>query len=76
MYFPFFNEGLKPNNQAAKGGIKNKATIKDAVNAIVFVKARGLNNFPSAPIIVNTGTKLIMVVITAVIIAPETSVVA
>ncbi len=48
----------------------------EAVNAKVFVKANGLNNFPSAPIIVNTGMKLIIVVITAVTIAPETSAVA
>ena len=64
------------NKKEAKGGIKNKATIIDAVRAKVFVNARGLNNFPSAPIIVNTGIKLIIVVKTAVIIAPETSVVA
>ena len=50
------------NKKAAKGGIKNKATIKDAVKAKVFVKAKGLNSFPSAPIMVNTGIKLIMVV--------------
>ena len=48
----------------------------EAVNANVFVNANGLNNLPSAPIIVNTGIKLIMVVITAVTIAPETSAVA
>ena len=64
------------NKKAAKGGIKNKATIIDSVNANVFVKANGLNNFPSAPIIVNTGMKLIIVVITAVTIAPDTSAVA
>ena len=64
------------NKKAAKGGIKNNAIIKEAVNAKVFVKASGLNNFPSAPIIVKTGIKLIIVVITAVTIAPETSTVA
>ena len=64
------------NKKAANGGIKNKATIIEAVNAKVFVNANGLNNFPSAPIIVNTGMKLIIVVITAVTIAPETSAVA
>ena len=64
------------NKYAAKGGIKNKATIREAVNAEVLVKAKGLNNFPSAPIIVNTGIKLIIVVITAVNMAPETSAVA
>jgi hypothetical protein len=64
------------NKNAAKGGIKNNATIIEAVNAKVFVKANGLNSFPSAPIIVNTGMKLIIVVITAVTIAPDTSAVA
>ena len=64
------------NRNAANGGIKNNATIIDAVNAIVLVNAKGLNNFPSAPIIVNTGIKLIIVVNTAVTIAPETSAVA
>ena len=48
----------------------------DAVKAKVLVNANGLNSFPSAPIIVNTGIKLIMVVITAVTIAPDTSAVA
>ena len=48
----------------------------EAVKAKVFVNANGRNNFPSAPIIVNTGMKLIIVVITAVTIAPETSAVA
>ena len=61
------------NKNAAKGGIKNKATIIDAVKQSVLVKANGRNNFPSAPIIVNTGIKLIIVVNTAVTIAPETS---
>ena len=64
------------NKNAANGGIKNKATSSEAINAKVFVKAKGLNNFPSAPIIVKTGIKLIIVVSTAVIIAPDTSVVA
>ena len=64
------------NKNAANGGIKNNATIIEAVSANVLVKANGLNNFPSAPIIVNTGMKLIIVVITAVTIAPETSAVA
>ena len=48
----------------------------EAVKANVFVKASGQKSFPSAPIIVKTGMKLIMVVITAVTMAPETSVVA
>ena len=47
-----------------------------AISAKVLVKAKGLNNFPSAPIMVKTGTKLTMVVKTAVIMAPDTSVVA
>ena len=53
--------------------MRNRATMREAAMAIVFVKARGRNNFPSAPIIVNTGMKLIMVVSTAVRMAPETS---
>ena len=64
------------NKYAANGGIKNKATIIEAVRAKVFVKAKGLNSFPSAPIMVNTGMKLMIVVMTAVTIAPDTSVVA
>ena len=64
------------NKKAAKGGIKKSAMIKEAVSAIVLVKASGRNNLPSAPIIVNTRKKLIMVVSTAVNMAPETSVVA
>ena len=64
------------NKKEAKGGIKNRAITNAAINAKVFVNASGLNNFPSAPIIVNTGTKLIMVVITAVTMAPDSSVVA
>ena len=72
----FFRVSLFLNILAANGGIKNSATIIEAVSAIVLVKASGRNNFPSAPTIVNTGIKLIMVVKTAVMIAPETSVVA
>ena len=64
------------NKKAANGGIKNSATIIEAVKAKVFVNANGRNNLPSAPIIVKTGTKLIIVVITAVTMAPETSAVA
>ncbi len=48
----------------------------EAVKAMVLVKASGRNNFPSAPIMVNTGRKLIIVVNTAVRMAPETSEVA
>ena len=62
--------------KAAKGGIKKSAMMSDAVNAAVLVNAKGRNNLPSAPINVNTGIKLIMVVSTAVTIAPETSAVA
>ena len=45
----------------------------EAVNAKVLVNANGRNNLPSAPIIVKTGIKLTMVVITAVRIAELTS---
>ena len=62
--------------EAANGGIKNNAIIRAAAKAKVLVKAKGLNNFPSAPIIVNTGIKLMIVVATAVTMAPETSAVA
>ena len=48
----------------------------DAESAIVLVNARGRNNLPSAPTIVNTGMKLMIVVNTAVSIAPDTSAVA
>ena len=64
------------NNQEEKNYIFGMRSIIEAVNAKVFVNAKGLNNLPSAPIIVNTGMKLIIVVITAVTIAPETSAVA
>ena len=49
------------------------ATIKAATKANVFVKASGLNSFPSAASMVNTGTKLTIVVATAVTIAELTS---
>ena len=48
------------NKNAANGGIKNNATNKEALMQR-FCKAKGLNNFPSAPIIVNTGIKLYVV---------------
>ena len=60
-------------NTAANGGIKNSAIINEAVSAMVLVNANGRKSLPSAPIIVNTGTKLIIVVSTAVKMAPETS---
>ena len=37
------------NRNAANGGIRNSATIIEAASAKVLVKAKGLNNFPSAP---------------------------
>ena len=61
---------------AANGGIRKSATTREATSAMVLVNASGRNSFPSAPTIVKTGRKLIMVVSTAVIIAPETSAVA
>ena len=45
----------------------------DATNANVLVYANGLKSFPSAPIMENTGRKLITVVETAVMTAPLTS---
>ena len=50
-----------------------KATITEAIKAKVLVKANGLNNFPSEPIIKNTGRKLITVVSIAVTTALPTS---
>ena len=50
--------------------------IKEADKAMVFVNAKGRNNFPSEPTMVKTGMKLMMVVKTAVTMAPETSAVA
>ena len=58
--------------KAAKGGMRKSAMTSEAVNAAVFVNASGRNNLPSAPTIVNTGIKLMIVVSTAVPIAPET----
>ena len=49
------------------------ATITDAAKANVLVNASGRNSLPSAPIIVNTGRKLTIVVATAVSTAPPTS---
>ena len=49
------------------------AMMIEANNANILVKANGLNNLPSAPVIVNTGIKLITVVATAVIMAEPTS---
>ena len=60
----------------AAGGIMVKATITDAINAKVFVKAKGLKSFPSGPVIVNTGRKPTTVVETAVRTALPTSVAA
>ena len=45
-------------------------------SAIVFVKARGVKRFPSAPERLKPGIKLTTVVRPAVSIAPETSFVA
>ena len=65
-----------PKIQAAKAGKINNVMIIAAISAKVLVKANGLNSFPSAPIMVNTGIKLMIVVRTDVRIAPETSFVA
>ena len=64
---------LIPKNQFAIVGSIISETIKAANNAKVFVNANGLNSLPSAASIVNTGTKLTMVVATAVTIAELTS---
>ena len=52
------------------------ATIMEAINAKVLVKAKGLNNLPSDASIVNTGRNEMIVVATAVITADATSTVA
>ena len=64
------------NMATAKVGIKNKVTTTADSNAKVLVNAKGLKSLPSAPVIVKTGIKLMIVVSTAVTMAPETSVVA
>ena len=53
-----------------------RATTMEASRAKVFVYANGLNSFPSAPSMANTGMKLMIVVATAVITALPTSAVA
>ena len=72
----FFLRFLFLNNIAANGGMRKSATISEATKAIVLVNANGRKSFPSAPVIVKTGIKLMIVVKTAVKIAPETSEVA
>ena len=61
------------NRMWAAGGMIVSATITEAIKAKVLVNARGLNNLPSAPIIVKTGRKLTTVVETAVKMALPTS---
>ena len=56
--------------------IRQAPTITEDMSANVFVKASGLKSLPSAPVIVNTGRKLITVVDTAVRTAEPTSLVA
>ncbi len=50
-----------------------KATTTEATRANVLVNASGRNSFPSAPVMVKTGRKLMTVVATAVSTAPATS---
>ena len=57
----------------AAGGSTVRAMTTEASRAKVFVNARGLNSFPSAPVMVNTGRKLTTVVATAVSTALPTS---
>src|SRR5699024_11741276 len=57
-------------------GMRNNPTNKVAINAIVLVIAKGLNSFPSAPVITRIGKKLTIVVAIVVITAPLTSFVA
>ena len=55
------------------GGMIGMATTNDGITAKVFVNASGLKSFPSAPVIVNIGRKLTMVVEIPVKTAPPTS---
>ena len=64
------------NKKWANAGINKIPINNDEIKANVFVKAKGLNNFPSDACIAKTGKKLTMVVAKAVIIAEATSVVA
>ena len=59
----------------ARAGIKIKPIVSAESMANVLVNAKGLNNFPSAACIANTGRKLIIVVVKAVITAGATSIV-
>ena len=69
------------NSELPRGGKQTLRNLNlknpDHVATLHFlVKAMGMNNFPSAPVSVKTGIKLIIVVNTAVMMAPDTSVVA
>ena len=61
------------NNSIANTGIRIRATRMEAPRVKVLVKASGLNSLPSAPVITNTGKKPRIVVVTAVMTAPPTS---
>ncbi len=64
---------LMEKNQWAKGGMSVITIIIAATRAKVFVNASGRNSLPSAATIVNTGRKLTIVIVIAVIIACATS---
>ena len=66
-------ENLKLKRMSARAGIMVIATITDPRSTKVLVNARGLKSFPSAPVIVKTGKKLIIVVIMAARTALATS---
>jgi hypothetical protein len=64
------------NNRCAIGGMMVRATMIDAINAKVLVKASGRNRRPASPVMLNTGRKLTTVVATEVVTAEATSVTA
>ena len=64
---------LLEKKMCINGGKTIIATKTDEISAKVFVNARGLNSFPSAPDMTNTGRNATTVVLIAVKIAPLTS---
>lgn len=71
-----FLSKFSDNTRCASAGKMAMPSTKEAPRANVFVNASGLNNFPSADSMANTGKKLTTVVASAVVIADDTSTVA
>jgi hypothetical protein len=72
----FFLSNRIENKIWAIAGINMMPINNEDTSAKVFVQAKGLNNFPSEACIAKTGKKLTTVVVSAVMIAEATSVVA